>query len=195
MSGKQEGRVRRRDFLGKHWDRREFLGGLPRAGTAWLLGLGAEPVGAELKGKTVALAGLGAGSTQHVYLALMAAYVGLDPGKDINWVTHPFPESARLLAQGKVDAFLGFPPEPQELRARKIGHVVVNSAVDRPWSEYFCCVVVANREFVRKHHVAAKRSLRAILKAHTYARSSRTEPLESWGTRATRRLTSTPSRP
>jgi NitT/TauT family transport system substrate-binding protein len=26
-----------------------------------------------------------------------------------------------LFAKGKVDAFLGFPPEPQELRARKIG--------------------------------------------------------------------------
>ena len=46
---------------------------------------------------------------------------------------------------------MGFPPDPQELRARKIGHVVVNSAADRPWSQYFCCMVAANREFVRKH--------------------------------------------
>ena len=36
---------------------------------------------------------------------------------------------------------------------------------DRPWSQYFCCMVVANREFVRKHPVATKRALRAILKA------------------------------
>ena len=28
---------------------------------------------------------------------------------------------------GKIDAFLGFPPEPQELRARKIGRVILNS--------------------------------------------------------------------
>ena len=61
--------------------------------------------------------------------------------------------------------YLGFPPDPQELRARKIGHVVVNSAVDRPWSQYFCCMATANREFVRKHPVATKRALRAILKA------------------------------
>ena len=38
--------------------------------------------------------------------------------------------------------FIGFPPTPQELRARKIGHVLVNSAVDRPWSQYFCCMAV-----------------------------------------------------
>jgi len=51
------------------------------------------------------------------------------------------------------------------LRAQKIGHVVVNSTVDKPWSQYFCCMVTGNREFVRKHPVATKRALRAILKA------------------------------
>ena len=70
-----------------------------------------------------------------------------------------------LFAEGKIDAFLGFPPETQELRARHVGHVIFNSAVDRPWSQYFCCMQAANREFVRNHPVAAKRVLRAIRKA------------------------------
>ncbi len=74
-------------------------------------------------------------------------------------------KSMRLLAEGKIDGFLGYPPEPQELRAKKIGRVVVNSMMDRPWSQYFCCVVAGNREFVRKHPVATKRALRAILRA------------------------------
>jgi NitT/TauT family transport system substrate-binding protein len=117
----------------------------------------------DLRGKTVTVPQLG--SPHHVFLASMAAYVGLDPNKDIHWVTHPAAESIQLLAEGKVDALLGFPPTPQELRAKQIGHVVVNSAVDRPWSQYFCCMVYAHREFVRKHPVATKRALRAILKA------------------------------
>jgi NitT/TauT family transport system substrate-binding protein len=71
----------------------------------------------------------------------------------------------RLLADGKIDAYLGFPPEPQEMREKQIGHVVVNSTVDRPWSQYFCCMLAGNREFVRTHPVATKRALRAILKA------------------------------
>ena len=58
-------------------------------------------------------------------------------------VTHATDKSIALLAEGKIDAFMGFPPDPQEIRARKIGHVVVNSNVDRPWSQYFCCVVAA----------------------------------------------------
>jgi NitT/TauT family transport system substrate-binding protein len=95
----------------------------------------------------------------------MIAYVGIDPRTEINWVTHPFAESARLLADGKIDAFLGFPPEPQELRARKIGRLIVDSAVDRPWSQYFCCLAYANRDFARRNPVATKRALRAILKA------------------------------
>jgi NitT/TauT family transport system substrate-binding protein len=43
--------------------------------------------------------------------------------------------------------------------------VIVNTAVDRPWSQYFCCILAGNREFVRKHPVATKRVTRAILKA------------------------------
>lgn len=116
----------------------------------------------DLKGKTVAIPAWW--TSPHVFVASMAAYVGLDPRKDINWVLHPRPEAMRLFAEGKLDAFIGFPPDPQELREKKIGHVVVNSSVDRPWSQYFCCTVVGNREWVRKHPVATKRVLRAILK-------------------------------
>jgi NitT/TauT family transport system substrate-binding protein len=117
----------------------------------------------DLKGKTVAVLGLGGG--QHVFVASMAAYVGLDPRHDINFVTHTAADAIRLLGEGKVDAYLGFPPDPQELRAKKIGHVVVNSTVDRPWSQYFCCILASNREFIQRHPVATKRALRAILKS------------------------------
>ena len=117
----------------------------------------------DLKGKNVAVRGLG--SPPHVFLASMMAYVGLDPGQDINWVVHPPAEAMGLLADGKIDALIAFPPDPQELRAKRIGRVVVSSALDRPWSQYFCCMTVANREFARNYPIAAKRALRAILKA------------------------------
>ena len=116
----------------------------------------------DLKGKAVAITEFG--SPQHVFLSSMVAHVGLDPRKDVNFVELPAAEGKKLLAEGKVDAYLGFPPDPQELRALKVGHVVVNSAVDRPWSQYFCCLATGHREFVRKHPIATKRSLRAILK-------------------------------
>jgi NitT/TauT family transport system substrate-binding protein len=118
----------------------------------------------DLKGRKVGIQG--AGVQQHAFVAAMAAHVGLDPAKDIDWVISPTAAPMELFAEGKIDAFLGFPPEPQELRARRVGsHVVVNSSTDRPWSQYFCCMLAGNRDFVRKHPIATKRALRALLKA------------------------------
>ncbi len=71
----------------------------------------------------------------------------------------------RLLTEGQVDAFMTGPPFSLELRAKKIGHVLVDTTTDKPWSHYFCCMVASTKEFVREHPVATKRALRAILKS------------------------------
>jgi NitT/TauT family transport system substrate-binding protein len=118
---------------------------------------------ADLKGKSVGTQGLG--SSAHVFISAMAALVGLDPAKDINWVTSAEPKPIDLFLDGKVDAFLGFPPEPQRLRAQGVSHVIVNSAQDRPWSQYFCCMLVGNPEFVRTKPNTAKSVVRAMLRA------------------------------
>jgi NitT/TauT family transport system substrate-binding protein len=127
--------------------------------------VGSDRVGAirDLNGKTVAVSRLHTG--EHVFLATMVAYVGLDPQKDIQWVEHPTAEAMHLLAAGQIDAFLALPPVAQEVRAKQIGRVLLKTTVDRPWSHYFCCAVAGNREFVRKHPVATKRALRAIVQA------------------------------
>jgi NitT/TauT family transport system substrate-binding protein len=117
----------------------------------------------DLRGKRIGIRRLG--SSSHLLLAIMAAQVGLDPREDMTWITKPDGKFTDLFANGEVDAFLGFPPEPQELRDRKVGRVILNMAIDRPWSQYFCCIVFGNREFVANHLVATKRFLRAILKA------------------------------
>jgi NitT/TauT family transport system substrate-binding protein len=117
----------------------------------------------DLKGKTVSVAESGGG--RHAFVAAMAVQVGLNPTTDLHFVVHQPLDGMRLFAEGKLDAFMGFPPEPQELRAKGIGHVVVSTLTDRPWSQYFCCLITGNREFVDKHPVATKRAIRAILKA------------------------------
>jgi NitT/TauT family transport system substrate-binding protein len=116
----------------------------------------------DLKGKRVAAPQK---SSREAFVAAMVASVGLDPDKDIIWLNHEPEESMRLFAEGKIDAFMGFAPEPQELRARKIGHVILNTQTDRPWSQYFCCLAATNREYMSKYPVATKRALRAVMKA------------------------------
>ncbi|MDH3692346.1 MAG: ABC transporter substrate-binding protein, partial [Gammaproteobacteria bacterium] len=117
----------------------------------------------DLKGKTIAVSDIG--NPDHAFLASILLYIGLDPNKDVQWVTHPPPESIQLLAAEEIDAFLGFPPVPQALRANEIGHTLLNSSTDRPWSQYFCCMVATNTAFMEKNPVATKKALRAILKA------------------------------
>jgi NitT/TauT family transport system substrate-binding protein len=94
----------------------------------------------DLKGKKVGVPGLE--SSPHMFVSVIAAHIGLDPVNDIRWVTSQSPTPVELFADGRV-----------------------NTTVDRPWSQYFCCMLAANGEYVRRHPVATKRVLRAILKA------------------------------
>jgi NitT/TauT family transport system substrate-binding protein len=117
----------------------------------------------DLKGKTIPIAGLR--DAQHALLASMMAYVGLDPNKDVNWVVAPTGKGVKLMASGKADAYLAFPPEPEELRAAGVDQVIVNTATDKPWSQYGCCMLTTHREFSDKYPIATRRAMRAFLKA------------------------------
>jgi NitT/TauT family transport system substrate-binding protein len=117
----------------------------------------------DLHGKRVGVTELGSG--KHAFFASVLAYVGLNPRTDVQFVTAPAAESRRLFTEGNIDAYVPFDVEVPELRAQQVGHELLNSALDRPWSQYFCCMVMGNREFIRKYPIATKRALRAILKA------------------------------
>jgi NitT/TauT family transport system substrate-binding protein len=116
----------------------------------------------DLEGKRVAVRAWGAHS--QLYVSALAAHIGLDPRHDIDWVLAEDEPVLEVFARGDADAFLGFTPEPQELRARGIGRVILNTAFDRPWSQYFCCLAYGNSDWIARHPVAAKRAIRAFLK-------------------------------
>jgi NitT/TauT family transport system substrate-binding protein len=117
---------------------------------------------ADLRGKRVGISAIGA--ADHLLVGAMASYVGLNP-TEIDWVTDPSVSQVEHFKAGKVDAFIGFPPDPKQPCPRNVGHVVVNIAHDRPWSNYFCCMVTANADFMRNNPVATKRAMRALLRA------------------------------
>ena len=122
----------------------------------------------DLKGKRVALNMINYGP--HLTLSVMAAAVGLDPTREIEWIVPPSsssitPGARELFEAGKVDAYLALPPHAQELRASGHGHVILRTSTDRPWSQYFCCMLVARREHAERNPAATKRLMRAILKS------------------------------
>ena len=116
----------------------------------------------DLKGRSVGV-GPSLGTDPHLYVSAMATYVGLDPLRDINWVVSDI-TPIQLFAERKIDALLGIALEVQELRERKLGHVVVSGIKDRPWSQYFCCMLVAKSDYVERYPIATKRVIRALLK-------------------------------
>jgi NitT/TauT family transport system substrate-binding protein len=126
----------------------------------------------DLKGKTVGVADT-TESTDYVMLKIIAASVGLDPAKDINWVAFGSGDPKGLLTDEKIDAFMTFPPWAQEVRALRTGHVILNSAVDRPWSQYFCCMAFGSADFVRRNPIATKRVVRAVLRANDICTNKR----------------------
>jgi NitT/TauT family transport system substrate-binding protein len=118
----------------------------------------------DLKGKTVAIAYVGGGD--QVLLSSMLAYIGINPQHEVTWIAgENVSDAMGLFVSGKADAFLGYAQQPEELRLKQVGHVIVDTAQDRPWSQYFCCMVAANRDFAQRNPIATKHVLRAILKA------------------------------
>jgi len=119
----------------------------------------------DLAGKRVVAHGRG--SAEHIFLSAVAANVGLEPDKDIEWVFESdygaWPE---MLATGMVDVVNAFPPLNFELREKGIGNVILNTTTDDPWRHFFCCMIAARREFVESYPIATKRAVRAIVKAN-----------------------------
>jgi NitT/TauT family transport system substrate-binding protein len=118
-----------------------------------------------LKGKKVwAWTNLNAGP--EVFFKALVAYVGLDPDKDIQYVECSKDEAIELFKRGKIDAFMSFPPGPQKLKEAGIGHTLVDTNVDRPWSQYYCCMIIGRRDFIKNNPVATKKVIRSILRAN-----------------------------
>jgi NitT/TauT family transport system substrate-binding protein len=70
-----------------------------------------------------------------------------------------------LFAEGKVDVTCVFPPLSHMVRDLGIGHTILNTTLDEPWRNFFCCLLAANREFVGRNPVATKRAMRAFVRA------------------------------
>jgi NitT/TauT family transport system substrate-binding protein len=117
----------------------------------------------DLKDKRIAVSAIGA--AEYYFVSAMVAYVGIDPKKEIEWVEAGYDHMMQYFVDGKVDAVLAFPPHPQEFRAKRIGRLIVDTGQDKPWSQYYCCIITARNEFVAKYPIATKRAVRAILKA------------------------------
>lgn len=119
---------------------------------------GIETIG-DLKGRKIGYA-KEIGST---FASSILRFVGA-PSDEQTLVEYPADELVAALARGEIDAAAAVPPFTEQLRASN-AHVVLSSSRDRPWTQYYCCMIYGNRDFVRKNPNATKRAVRAILRA------------------------------
>jgi NitT/TauT family transport system substrate-binding protein len=119
----------------------------------------------DIKGKTV-WTGSVENNGPHMFFKTILSYVGLNPDTDVKYLWVKKDEAMELFKNGKIDVFISFPPGPQELVAKGIGKVLVDTNIDKPWSQYFCCMIIGHNDFIKKNPIATKRALRAILKAN-----------------------------
>jgi NitT/TauT family transport system substrate-binding protein len=119
----------------------------------------------DLKGKKVWAWELMTEGGAMFFMALMA-YVGMDPDNDVEYVEVPKDKAIEMFKRGEIDAFMSFPPGPQKLRAAGIGHTLLDTNVDRPWSQYYCCMLLGRRDFIRNNPIATRKVIRSILRAN-----------------------------
>ncbi|MEX2247269.1 MAG: ABC transporter substrate-binding protein [Dehalococcoidia bacterium] len=119
----------------------------------------------DLKGKRIWVLKRDATDRTYALMAALLAYVGIDVQREVEFVELSPAEGATQQMAGTIDAWLAVRPYSTALRNANIGHVILDGAMDPPWAHYFFAMATGNRSFVEKHPVAAKRALRAILKA------------------------------
>jgi NitT/TauT family transport system substrate-binding protein len=142
----------------------DFISGL-HIGCYSLIGSDKIKTLSDLKGKKVwALGNISAHPM--IFFKALVAYVGLDPDKDIQYAEVSNEEGIEMFKRGEIDAFMSFPPGPQQIRAEGIGHTLVDTNVDRPWSQYFCCMILGGKDFIKNNPIATRKVIRSMLRAN-----------------------------
>jgi NitT/TauT family transport system substrate-binding protein len=127
----------------------------------------------DLRGKTIAVPVIG--SPPWMFANRVLAAHGLDPKKDVTWVTYP-PDTMELaLDQGKVDAVANAEPIGTILISRGKVRKLADQAEDLPWADEYCCAVVVNGALCRKHPQTAAKVTRALLRGAKYVSAHQAE--------------------
>ena len=123
----------------------------------------------DLRGKKIAVFAKNTGDQFFNFFATTLAYVGIDPVKDVSFFEIG-PDYAAMLSaflDGRSDAFLAAADGAAVLRRnpRASSTKILDQTADKPWSQYLCCMLVANRDWARQNPVATKRVTRAVMRA------------------------------
>lgn len=123
----------------------------------------------DLRGKSIAVNARNASDQFYGFFAILLAYVGVDPQTEVNFIEiGPDLNALRdAYLDGRSQAFIAPAAFGPLLRRnpKNPGKVILDTTMDKPWSQYYCCQLVANRDWARRYPIATKRLTRALLRA------------------------------
>ena len=123
----------------------------------------------DLRGRRISVRNKDKTDQFYVFFAALLGYVGIDPLKDVHFVEAGVDAYAGMISayeEGRADVVLAGGAQGPILRRRNApGHVIFDTMTAKPWSQYGCCHLVANRAWARQNPNAAKRVTRAVLRA------------------------------
>ncbi|MDR7554136.1 MAG: ABC transporter substrate-binding protein [Armatimonadota bacterium] len=133
----------------------------------------------DLRGRRVVVTARTFENLAYSGFAIVLKQAGLDPA-EVNWVIQPDANLVALYLAGQNDAVWSASVGAAALRRNPAnpGHVIHNQLMDRPWSLTACCLLLARQEWYRAHPVAAKRAVRAILRAADAQTASRADAVK-----------------
>jgi NitT/TauT family transport system substrate-binding protein len=130
-----------------------------------------------LRGKKISIRVANMSDHFYAFFATLLGWVGIDPVRGVQFVetgVESYPAMLAAFIDGRADAVLAGAAAGAYLRSLHMpANIIFDQAVQKPWSSYLCCTLIANRDWAKRNPVAAKRATRAILAATDAAASSR----------------------
>ena len=117
----------------------------------------------DLRGKRIGVPGMG--TPPFIFANRVLNAHGIDPGKEVTWLVFPAGELGLALQKGDVDAVADSEPIGTLLTSDGKVRNVADQATEMPYSDEYCCAVLANGKFVAANPKAAAAATRALLKA------------------------------
>ena len=120
----------------------------------------------DIRGHTVIVRSKIPDDLSYSFLAITLKNAGVDPS-EVNFVVQPEANLQQLFLDGKSDLLFLATTGTFAFRTNPAnkGHVVLDQAMEAPWSEQNCCFLTVTTDWLRANPVAAKRALRAIYRA------------------------------
>jgi NitT/TauT family transport system substrate-binding protein len=124
----------------------------------------------DLRGKRIGVPGMG--TPPFIFANRVLNAHGIDPGKDVTWLVFPAGELGLALQKGNVDAVADSEPIGTLLTSDGKVRNVADQATEMPYSDEYCCAVLANGKFVANNPKAAAAATRALLKGAAWVEAN-----------------------